>query len=270
MFRKYFSETALHFFRFYVKMKPKIIKGGDCVKRLSALLAAAVILMTSVFCAGSLDIKLYSQKISVDNNRLFDVSVCVKSGSVLTAGTFTLSYDSSAVAFRRAYSDTEFIKVRSVDSGKRVKVIFLCTGGIRVKKKSELFKVRFKSVAPGSTEIKISASDIVNGKAENISPPASVKCTVSVSGKSAAGKTGGRRYGRYRRRYSRRAYSKRGSRYYSRSGSSAESDDDEDVFAAFSRKNKSNPWLIPTLSVGVIGAAAVVGAIVIKNEKSKK
>lgn len=251
-------------------MKTNDIRGGDCVKRLSALAAAVVVLLISAFGVGSLDTKLYSQNINVDNNRLFDVSVCVKSGSVLAAGTFSLSYDNSAVAFRRVYSDTDFVKVRSVDSGKRVKVIFLCSNGIRVDKKSELFKVRFKSLSPGSTEIKISAFDVVNGNAKNISPPAPAKCVVNISGKSAAGKTAARRYGRNSRRYSRRTYSKNKSRYNSRSGSSGVSDDDEDVFSAFSRKNKSNPWLIPALSAGVVVVAAVVAVIVIKNEKSKK
>ncbi len=150
-----------------------------------AVVIIVVFSMTTVFCASS---SLSTNNISVSNNRLFDVSVEMQSQKVLSCATFTLKYDKSAVSFRNVSSSVSNSQVKYNDKNSKVKVIFLCAGGVTINKMSQIVTVSFKSIKEGNSNINISVSDCVDNNAKNFKAPKGTVCKVSVSG---AGKSSG-------------------------------------------------------------------------------
>ena len=153
------------------------------MKRLIAILA--VLVLVTPFSAFASDTKMYTDNIKADNNRLFDVPVYMSSPKTLAAATFTLNYNPSAVAFRKASANITNARVKFVDNGRKVKAIFLCPNGVKIKKKSLIISVKFKTLQEGSSDISVSASDTVSVNAKNFTPPAEVKCNVISGGKTS-------------------------------------------------------------------------------------
>lgn len=154
------------------------------MKRLLSIFIALMLFAVS-FSANAVS-TLGTKNITADNNRLFEIPVIVKSPKALTAATFTLKYDKSAAAFRKTTAAFPEATVKSVEKNGSVKVIFLCPNGVKVSKNSQLFSVTFKTLKQGSSFINITASDFVDSKAKNFTPPSSVKCRVSVNEKGEA------------------------------------------------------------------------------------
>ena len=154
------------------------------MKKLISVVAVVLFLLQLPFAVSSSDTNLYTKNVSAKSNRLFDVYIDVKSPKIISASTFTLSYNPSAVAFRNASSDIPGAEVKSADKNGKVKVIILIPNGVKVNKKSAFINVRFKALQAGSSVIKISPSDFVDVNAKNFKVPASVKCKVVTDGKT--------------------------------------------------------------------------------------
>ncbi len=154
------------------------------MKRLLSIFIA-LMLFTVSFSANAAS-TLGTKNITADNNRLFEIPVLVRSSKVLTAATFTLKYDTSAIAFRKTTAAFPEATVKSAEKNGSVKVIFLCPNGVKVSKNSQLFSVTFKTLKQGSSFINITASDFVDLRAKNFTPPNSVKCRVSVNERGEA------------------------------------------------------------------------------------
>lgn len=158
-----------------------------------AVMIIAVFPVATVFCAGS---SLSVNNVSVSNNRLFDVSIEMQSQKALSCATFTLKYDKSSVSFRGASSSVSNSQVKYNDKNSTVKVIFLCAGGVRINKMSQILTVRFKSIKEGNSSINVSAYDCVDNYAENFKAPKGAVCNVSVSGTGKGSVSGNSRQGR--------------------------------------------------------------------------
>jgi hypothetical protein len=154
------------------------------LKKLISVLAVVLLIFQLPLTVSASDAKLYTNNVSAKSNRLFDVYIDVKSPKIVSAATFTLSYNPSAVAFRNAGSNISGAEVKSADNNGKVKVIILIPNGVKVNKKSSLLSVRFKALQAGSSEIKISPSDFVDVNAKNFKAPSPVKSKVITDGKS--------------------------------------------------------------------------------------
>lgn len=145
----------------------------------------------------------------IKNGRLFNVSVGLSCKEVVTAATFTLSFDGDYFEFREIEKYQTDCTVRAVSGDGMVKAIFLCPNGVNAKKGQALFSVKLKGVKSGKSRVKISASDCVNDKVKNFASPESAYCNVTVFGgfPSSAGSRGsgsgpGSSSSRYRGNYS--------------------------------------------------------------------
>ena len=166
------------------------------MKKLISVVAVVLFLLQLPFAVSASDTNLYAKNVSAKSNRLFDVNIDIKSPRIISASTFTLSYNPSAVAFRNASSDIPGAEVKSADKNGKVKVIILIPNGVKVNKKSAFINVRFKALQAGSSVIKISPSDFVDVNAKNFKVPASAKCKVMTDGKTAPIKNRTRRAGK--------------------------------------------------------------------------
>lgn len=153
------------------------------MKRVTGVISALLICLIS-FSAYAADTNMYTDSISSDNNRLFDVPIYIKSSKILTAAAFTLKYDTSKIAFRNVSATVSGATVKYAENNGKLKLIFLCANGVKVNKKSLIARVKFKTVAAEGSIISITASDFVNYKAVNFTPPASVNSEITVNGKS--------------------------------------------------------------------------------------
>lgn len=166
------------------------------MKKLISVLAVVLFLLQLPIAVSASDTVLYTKNVSAKSNRLFDVYIDVKSPKIISASTFTLSYNPSAVAFRNASSNIQGSEVKSADNNGKVKVIILIPNGVKVNKKSALLSVRFKALRAGSSVININPSDFVDVNAKNFKVPASAKCKVVTDGKTAPIKNRTRRAGK--------------------------------------------------------------------------
>lgn len=153
------------------------------MKRIIAFFAVLFLLVTP-FSAYASYTKMSTDNINADNNRIFDVPVYMNSSKILTAATFTVKYNPSAVAFRKAGTTIPNAKVNYVDNNGTVKAVFLCSNGVKINKKSLIVSVKFKTLQAGRSDIVVSASDTVDLNAKNFTAPSSVKSTVTVGGKT--------------------------------------------------------------------------------------
>lgn len=202
------------------------------MKRIIAILAVLFLLITPLSAYAS-DSKMYTDNIKADNNRLFDVPIYLSSPKTLCAATFTVSYNPSAVAFRKASANISNAKVKFVDNGRKVKAIFLCPNGVRINKKSLIISVKLKTLREGSSDINISASDTVSVNTKNFTPPASVKCNVICGGKTSRIKDAG---------VSARSSRNRSSRYYNARNSESDDADNDSVSSGNSSENVNDGY----------------------------
>lgn len=157
---------------------------------LTLALSFMLLLSSSAWCATTSKIKVNS--VSVKNNRLFDVQISITSAKSLTASTFTLEYDSTAVEFRSVSTAQNSCVVKATDKNGKATAIFLSGSGINLKDSPVLFTAKFKSIKSGNTNIKISASDCVNGKVKNFTPPKSATCKVTITGSASSDSSSGK------------------------------------------------------------------------------
>lgn len=155
------------------------------MKKLISVLAVVLVIFQLPLIVSASDTELYTNNVSAKSNRLFDVYIDVKSPKIISAATFTLSYNTSAAAFRTVRSNISGAEVKSADKNGKVKVIILIPNGVKVNKKSALLSVRFKALQAGSSEIKITPSDFVDVNAKIFKAPPSVKSKVIADGKTA-------------------------------------------------------------------------------------
>ncbi|MCH5303292.1 MAG: hypothetical protein J1E41_00385 [Ruminococcus sp.] len=243
------------------------------MRRWLSVFAAIIIAILSTATAFCVDSLLFAKNVSVKNNRLFDVSLEVKSEKILCAATFTLKYDNSAVSFRNASSSLSNSQVKFSDKNGTVKVIFLCADGVRVNKKTQVVSVRFKSLEEGSSDIKISASDCVDNKAKNFKSPSGAVCKVKVSG--TAGKSGTGVSGRKSK-----STGNQNSKGDSEKSDSKNTDEenispngeDKGLLSAFDStlNGESSPIFTVVCMALAILAAVVAVAIIIRNDKNRK
>lgn len=235
-----------------------------------------VLIITAFSGASVFAATLSTKNITADNNRLFDVPIIMKSKSVISAATFNIYYDSSTAVFRKAYTDITSAKVRCVDSGKRVKVIFLCPNGVKISKNSLLLNVRFKTISEGASKIKISAEDCVDYNAESFPAPKPIVCKVNVNGKAgivrsgkSAGRNGIKSYNKSYDKSSSRSSDKNNS---GNDGDSSVSDKEEEgLLEDFSSiaGEKNNPILMVIFIAAAVIAAVTFAAIMLRRENDK-
>ena len=117
-----------------------------------------------------------------------EVEVCLRAGSDLGAGSFTLSYDPAHAEIKSIRSVISDAKVRSSDNGGSTDVVILCESPVNLKNAPLLFKVRYKKLDDADFKITVSAADCVDGSGEPISGISSAVCSVrsAESGSSGA------------------------------------------------------------------------------------
>ncbi len=152
------------------------------LRKLVTVFVCLIILTHLSYPAQAHNAVLYSKNLSVKSGRLFDVDINIKSKKILTASSFDLTYNTSAVAFRNVSSSVSNAQVKASDKNGTVKVIFLIPNGVKINKKSALLSVRFKALKSGTSYIKISPSDFVDDDAENFTPPSSIKYRITADG----------------------------------------------------------------------------------------
>ena len=114
--------------------------------RLIISIICCAVLFCAVFPAsvsGAASDKIISNTESVKNNRIFSVPVSIKSDKMLTAATFTLSYDKNAVSYRSVETDIDDAIVKAYDEDGKTTVIFLHGDGVSLSDTPLLLNVRY-------------------------------------------------------------------------------------------------------------------------------
>lgn len=232
------------------------------MRRIASVVFALCMMFFSFSSAASAaENRLVAQNLSAKEGRLVDVPIIAESAKTLTASTFTLSYDTSALEVRSVQTDLSGCEVESADSNGKTVVIFLCAKGVKPEKSTELFTVTYKKLTEADTELRIKSSDCVGENAKNI--PAFDSCVCKVSGEKdslSSDKNSGSKSNSKTKSES--SNLKRVSGGYSKTAS--------DVHYASSGGSASNKWMdfVPLAAMAVLILVAAV--IVIQHAANSK
>ncbi|MCH5298132.1 MAG: hypothetical protein J1E96_00060 [Ruminococcus sp.] len=225
----------------------------------------------SAFCATAYDNKIITDSVTTKNNRIFEVPVGISSEKTMTAGTFTLSYDTSDVEFRGVSALTPDSRVKAVDRKGETTVIFVCADGVSLKDEPYLFAVKYKKISEKNSDIKISVSDCVDGDVKNFSAPDSAVCKVKYSPNASTTS----KYTRKSKKTSSSTKSKSksqsqnddifGDEYF-------DNDDEQGSVPIINTTTGSNsyPFVLAAVIIAALFASSLCAAIIIRSEKSKK
>ena len=120
-----------------------------------------------------------------------DVEVRLKADADLSAGSFTLEYDSSRAEIKNVKSGITDIELRSSDSGGRTAVAVICKNAVNLSGGAKLFSVRYKRLDDTDFKVKITADECAGSDGKAIGGFRSAVCSVSspASGGSANSKS---------------------------------------------------------------------------------
>ncbi len=135
-----------------------------------AVCVALAIVLSSFVCINvnaqsAVDIKLSCDK--VQENRLFDVSFCASTDELLSGGEFEISFDSKIVEYRDA--ESEVFKLKSKCEGDKITVVFASADGLDVKKSTEIFSLKFKSICNGDFDISLHSVECIDEEFNKLS-----------------------------------------------------------------------------------------------------
>ncbi len=146
----------------------------------------------SFYAQAKSEISVSTDDVKINNNRLFEIEVCLDTEVNLSASKFKIEYDSDIMEYRGVKTDVPDSMVKAVNKTGETTAIFLNKNGVESGRKIKLFSVEFKSINSGSCEVKITADDCVDSKAKQVSGKPVGRCKVVVYGKYVASKTTGR------------------------------------------------------------------------------
>lgn len=153
------------------------------MKRVILILSVLWVLCSASFTVyANTTLDVYSENITVKNNRLFDVKINVACNESLAAATFEISYDESMMEYRGVNTNMPDAYVKAVDKSGKIKAIFLKGVGIGKNENVNLFSVKFKSTQLGTANIKIKVYDCVDANAKNFNNTTEKSCVVNVQG----------------------------------------------------------------------------------------
>lgn len=142
----------------------KIIQRAIIVFVLPAALFA--FLPIKAFAAGS--VSFSTGRVESVTNRLVEVSVSASGDGKLSAALLTFDYDAVLLELREVKtpsgSQTEFNA-----SGGSVRILYLCSSGADISRKTEIFSLVFMTVSQGSSDLSFNVSDCVDSDVRQMS-----------------------------------------------------------------------------------------------------
>ena len=108
-----------------------------------------------------------------------DVEVRLKADAYLSAGSFTLEYDSSHAEIKNVKKVITNLKLRSSDSGGRTAVAVICKNAVNLSDGAKLFSVRYKRLDDTDFKLKITAEGCADSDGKAINGIRSAVCSVS-------------------------------------------------------------------------------------------
>lgn len=190
----------------------------------------------------------------------------------MTAGTFTLSYDSSDIEFRGVSVLSSDSKIKAVDRKGKTVVVFVCADGVSLKNSPYLFTVKYKKISESDCDIKISVSDCVDSDVKNFSAPDSAVCKVKYS---PSAKTSNSNYTR-KGTNSTSSNNKNNSQYQSDDnivGDDNYVDDDGQGLVSTIKTvtgGNSYPFVLACVIIAALFASSLISAVIIRHGKDKK
>lgn len=213
--------------------------------------------------------KIITDSVTTKNNRIFEIPVGISMNRKMTAGTFTLSYDSSDVEFRGVSALAPDSKVKAVDRKGETVVIFVCADGISLKEAPCLFTVKYKKISENNCDIKISVSDCVDSDVKNFSAPDSAVCKVKYSAKASNNKP------KYTKKNTKNTNSKSNSQSNNDdiiSDDNYNSDNEQGLVSTINTVTGGNsyPLVLAAVIIAALFASSLAAAIIIRSGKDKK
>ena len=150
-------------------------------KRILIVFSIIFALLVSAISVNAYNNKIVTESVATKNNRIFEIPVGISSEKTMTAGTFTLSYDTSDVEFRGVSALAPDSRVKAVDRKGETTVIFVCGDGVSLKDAPYLFTVNYKKISEENCDVKISVSDCVDSDLKNFPEPDFAVCKVKFS-----------------------------------------------------------------------------------------
>lgn len=236
-------------------------------KRILLLSLIICLVVPSVYSVNAYDNRIITDNITTKNNRIFEVPVGLSSVKKITAGTFTLKYDTSDVEFRGVSALASDSRVKAVDRKGETTVIFVSADGVSLGDAPYLFTVKYKKISENNCDIKISASDCVDDKVNSFSAPSSAVCNVKYS-PNASNKS---------------KYTRKGKKTSNNSKSQSQDNDivgdenfDTDEEQSFVSTintaigGNSYPFVLAAVIIAALFASSLTAAIIIRGGKDKK
>lgn len=157
---------------------------GDTVKRIITFCIALLFVfntMISAFAAEAIDFSLYNVECNV--NRLIDIDVVATSRQNLSAVTIEFTYDKSMFEFRETTSADTNASVKSNETDKCVKAVYLCADGANINNGKTIFTITLKAIKAGTGYIDFNVIECVDKNVEfmQIGSCTSAKVTVNSS-----------------------------------------------------------------------------------------
>lgn len=150
-------------------------------KLLIVILLFCIIPIPGVCAADAVSFSVDS--IECKNNRLIEVNVNAQCGTKLSAALFEFSYDKSILEFRGVNTpDGSITEYNENASG--VKLSYLCTDGAEISASSPIFKLKFKSIGEGRTDIAYNVSDCVDSDVRQMTIGSCTAGSVTVTSKA--------------------------------------------------------------------------------------
>ncbi len=142
-----------------------------------AVLASVALLVSSVlFVQGAEGLEFSLSHAQVSVNRLFEVTLSAKGEYSLSAFIAELIYDPDVLRYDSAFvQDDVQYSVNSLEAGK-LTVVYLDEDGASCTDSTALMSFKFKALAEGNTEIKLSVRDAITPESTDISV---LRCTSS-------------------------------------------------------------------------------------------